>query len=143
MPSSGQFETTRAQVSGQWLSDATSGLAVAYVQLSLPKFKIETAQLKLTESLNSLGMTIAFSTGADFTGMTNQKPLYLSGVVQKAFIGVDEDGTEAAAATAVVGSGSSLPPTPIPVTFDRPFLFFVHDMTGLVLFAGQVVDPTQ
>jgi serpin B len=54
---------------------------------------------------------------------------------------VDEDGTEAAAATAVIGT-NGVPPTPIPVTLDRPFLFFVQDKTGLVLFAGQIVDPT-
>jgi serpin B len=141
LPSSGQFETVRAQLSSQWLSDATTGLASNYVQLSLPKFKITTPQLMLAESLKSLGMSIAFSDSADFTGMTDES-LYISKVIQKAFIGIDEDGTEAAAATAVIGEYASLPPTPIPMVFDRPFLFFIQDKTGLVLFAGQVVDPT-
>ena len=140
LPASGQFEATRAQVSGQWLADTTSGLATTDVRINMPKFKIETPQRRLKDSLSALGMAIAFSGSADFTGMTDE-PLLIADVIQKAFIGVDEDGTEAAAATAVIGT-LGIPPTPIPVTFDRPFMFFIQDKTGLVLFAGQVVDPT-
>jgi serpin B len=87
-------------------------------------------------------MANAFTDQADFTGMTDLKPLFISKVIQKAFIGVDEDGTEAAAATAVIGDTAGLPPQPVVVTFDRPFLFFIQDKTGLVLFSGQVVDPS-
>ena len=88
-----------------------------------------------------LGMGILFSSNADFRGMTDEA-VNIAEIAQKAFVGIDEDGTEAVAATFVSGGGG-MPPTPIPVTFDRPFLFFVQDKTGLVLFAGQVVDPTQ
>jgi serpin B len=144
LPASGQFEATRSQVSGQWLADATAGLTSVDVQLSIPKFKITTPQRKLNESLTAMGMGIALSQDtADFTGMTDEKPLYIYDVVQKAFISIDEHGTEASAATFVMGGAGSEPPTPIPVTLDRPFLFFVQDKTGPVLFAGQVVDPTQ
>ncbi len=143
LPSLGQFEATRAQVSAAWLARMTDGLTSRYIQLALPKFKIETPQLMLTEGLKAMGMASAFAQTADFSGMTDLKPLFISTVIQKAFIGVDEDGTEAAAATAVIGDTVSLPPTPIPVTVDRPFLYFIQDQTGLVLFSGQVVDPTK
>ncbi len=140
LPAAGQFEAIRSQISGQWLADATSGLSSTNVNLSLPKFEIETSQLKLKESLAALGMGLAFTGSADFSGMTDEQ-LSIADVVQKAFIGIDEDGTEAAAATAIIGLGM-IPEPPTPVTFDRPFLFFVQDKTGLVLFSGQVVDPT-
>jgi serpin B len=140
LPSAGAFEATRAQISAPWLTDITSALENTYVQVNMPKFKIETPPRPLKDSLTALGMGIVFSGNADFSGMTNEG-LSIAQVVQKAFIGVDEDGTEAAAATAVIGT-NGVPPTPIPVTLDRPFLFFVQDKTGLVLFAGQIVDPT-
>jgi serpin B len=143
LPSAGQFESTRAQVSSAWLASMTEGLNSRYVQLAFPKFKIETPQLFLSDGLKAMGMASAFAQTADFSGMTDLKPLFISNVIQKAFIGVDEDGTEAAAATAVIGETVSLPPTPIPVTVDRPFLYFIQDQTGLVLFSGQVVDPTK
>jgi serpin B len=143
LPQTGQFEATRSQISGSWISGAMAGLARTYVTLALPKFTISTAQLKLAEPLKAMGMGVAFdSMAADFSGISNDKPLYLSDVIQKAFIGVDEDGTEAAAATAVFGSGAGLPPPPTPFIIDRPFLFFIQDTTGLVVFSGQVVDPT-
>ena len=141
LPRDGQFDATRTQVSAQWVLDAKSGLASTYVSLTLPKFKVETGQMQLKDPLMSMGMQVAFSGSADFTGMTNQRPLGLAAVIQKAFVGVDEDGTEAAAATAVTGSGGAIPPTPVPFTVDRPFLFYIQDKTGLVLFTGQVVDP--
>ena len=142
LPAAGQFEATRAQISGQWLANVTAGLTSTLVAISLPKFKIATPQRKLTRSLAALGMGITLSPDtADFSGMTDDRPLYLQDVVQTAFIGADEDGTEATAATAITISGGTA--TPTAVTFDRPFLFFVQDKTGLVLFAGQVVDPTQ
>ena len=109
----------------------------------MPKFKIETPQMPLTQSLQALGMSIAFGPYADFSGISIVDPVAISRVIQKAFIGVDEDGTEAAAATAVVLDGLAIVKDPIPVAFDRPFLFFIQDKTGLALFAGHVVDPTQ
>lgn len=142
LPATGEFEATRSQISGQWLADTTSGLASTSVQLSIPKFKITTPQRRLRDSLTALGMGIAFTDAADFTAMADET-LSIFDVVQKAFIGVDEDGTEAATATAVIGRFHAVPPTPVVMTFDRPFFFFVQDKTGLVLFAGQVVDPTQ
>ena len=138
LPSSGQFEAERAQISEAWLSQMTTGISDTDVQVTIPKFGITTDQLRLKDSLAALGMSPAFSKG--FTGISNET-LFIGDVIQKAFIGVDEEGTEAAAATAVTFAGA-VPQPPVPVTIDRPFLFFIQDKTGIVLFAGQVVDPT-
>jgi serpin B len=144
LPKAGQFESVRAGVTGAWLTGATSGMTSTRVSLSLPKFTVSTVQLDLVAPLKDLGMESAFADSADFSGFASDGgPVRISKVVQKAFIGVDEAGTEAAAATAVVGDGSAIQPEPISVIFDRPFLFFIQDKTGLVLFSGHVVDPTQ
>ena len=142
LPKAGGFEATRAQISGPWLSELTSGMTSTQTALSVPKFKVETGQFRLKLPLTDLGMGIVFTGQADFSGITTAQPLTIDDVIQKAFIGVDEAGTEAAAATAVTTVGA-IPPTPTPFTVDRPFLFFVQDQTGLVLFSGQVVDPTK
>lgn len=139
LPKAGQFETIRASTTSAWLSALTSEMTSTEIQLTLPKFKIETAQIDLNDALKQLGMTAAFA-NADFSGIADTT-LVISKVVQKAFIGVDEKGTEAAAATALAMAGAI--PMPTPVSFDRPFLFFIQDKTGLVLFNGHVVDPTK
>jgi serpin B len=128
---------------GAWAA-ATSRERVA---LALPKFKVDPAEsLRLTPMLASMGLVKAFDAGAaDFTGIAPAKEqLVLSEAMHKAFIAVDEKGTEAAAATAVGMRAGAAPPTgePIPFVVDRPFLFLVRDTTsGAVLFMGRVVDP--
>ena len=109
---------------------------------SLPRFGFE-SEFNLVPSLMSLGMTDAFDgSQADFSGMSTAGDLYISGVFHQAFVAVDEIGTEAAAATAVVVSDTSAP-EPVTVVVDRPFLFVVRDRpTGAVLFLGRVVDPS-
>ena len=91
-----------------------------------------------------MGMPAAFSADADFSGMTGNRDLFISEVIHKAFVAVDEEGTEAAAATAVVVVGAeSEPPEPLVVTIDRPFVFVIRDIeTGTILFVGRVVDPS-
>lgn len=87
-------------------------------------------------------MGIALHDGADFSGMTTAEELHISDVFHKVFVEVNEEGTEAAAATAVVMARESAS-LAIEVTVDRPFLFFLRDAhTGAVLFMGRVVDPT-
>ena len=89
-----------------------------------------------------MGMPVAFSEGADFSGMTGGHDLYISEVVHKAFVSVDEAGTEAAAATAVIMKLTALPPKLVEVTVNRPFVFLDRDIeTGTILFLGRVVDP--
>jgi len=90
-------------------------------------------------------MPDAFSGSADFSGMTSNKDLFIGDVIHKAFVSVDETGTEAAAATAVVMVTSApgpKPKEPVTVTIDRPFIFLIRDIeTGAILFIGRVVNP--
>ena len=115
------------------------------VEVTLPRFKIE-SEFKLVESLEKLGMTDMFGPTADFSGMTGgiNKGIYVSEVVQKAFVEVNEEGTEAAAATAAVMMGRSRQPEPERFTCDRPFMFLIKDnLTGMILFSGHVTDPSK
>ncbi len=112
------------------------------VALTMPKFEFD-ARFSLKESLAALGMPQAFSGEADFSGMTGDRALFISEVVHKAFVAVDEKGTEAAAATAVVMLESAMPETPVEMVIDHPFLFLIRDVeTGAILFVGRVVDPS-
>ena len=108
--------------------------------VAMPRFTVS-SELELGDTLGKLGMPRAFSDDAEFPGMSAM-PLKISRVIHKAFCAVDEDGTEAAAATAVVMAEiTSVEAPPTPFAVDRSFLFFLHDDHGRVLFAGRVVDP--
>jgi serpin B len=117
----------------------------AEVDLQLPKFSTRT-HLDLIPVLEAMGMKLAFDPGAaDFSGIARQG-LYISKVAHQANIDVVEDGTTAAAVTAVVAAVATEPPAPEKVTFhvDRPFLYFVHDnRSGTVLFMGRTDDPSR
>lgn len=114
------------------------------VQLSFPKFKFE-SKLDLGQALSALGMSDAFDANlADFSGMTGARDLVISNVLQKALVEVDEKGTEAAAATAVVIGVTSAPAPEDPqiIKIDHPFLFFIRDReTNATLFMGRVLNP--
>ena len=119
------------------------------VEVRLPRFKLE-SQLDLVEPLKQLGMTDMFNVNkADFSGMTGgaNKGLFVSKVVQKAFVEVNEEGTEAAAATfadAVDYSDFHMEMEPPTFTCDRPFMFLIRDnLTGMILFSGHVTDPSK
>ena len=109
----------------------------------MPRFRLET-EFDLIPALRRLGVSEAFGDGADFSGITEAEALQISAVAHKAYIDVDEQGTEAAAATAVIMKVSAalrLPP-PVTMVVDRPFLFAIVDTaTGLPLFLGQVAQP--
>ncbi|MGC4069679.1 MAG: TrmO family methyltransferase [Polyangiaceae bacterium] len=105
LPRAGQFETVRKSVTGDVLAEATSGLVSTEVALGLPKFEITTGQLKLKGALAELGF---FDGGSELTGL-GEHPVAIAEVIQKAFIGTDEAGTEAAAATAVMTVGGNPP----------------------------------
>lgn len=107
----------------------------------LPKFEFET-DYDLNEVLIDLGMPTAFTGAADFSGMTGQKDLFIGAVLHKAFVKVDEKGTEAAAATAVVMTESSGIQRNI-FKADHPFIFLIQEIeTGNILFMGRVMDPS-
>jgi serpin B len=112
------------------------------VALTMPKFEFD-AKLGLANTLAAMGMPDAFSGSADFSGMTGERDLFISDVVHQAFVSVDEAGTEAAAATAVIMKLTSAPEPATELTVDRPFIFFIRDIeTGAILFVGRVVDPS-
>ena len=113
------------------------------LNLSLPKFHIETPSMDLIPALIANGMQSAFSDQADFSGISGDQSLYVSTVAQKAFIDVDENGTEAAAATIAVVQTKSMPGgQPLKVTIDHPFIFIIRDTsTGAILFMGTVMQP--
>jgi serpin B len=113
-------------------------------EVALPRFKL-TSQFELVPTLKKLGMTDAFSVPpADFSGMNGKLDLVISAVIHKAYVDVNEEGTEAAAATAAVVAMTGLPPAGEPVVFraDHPFVFLIrHNPTRSILFIGRLVDP--
>jgi serpin B len=118
------------------------------VEVVLPRFRLDDARIPLKDTLASLGMTRAFDRAtADFSGMANpanyEDELYISDCFHEAFVEVDEEGTEAAAATAVVmGSRGGAPQPPAAFRADHPFLFMIRDLeSGTILFLGRVNDP--
>jgi serpin B len=113
------------------------------VDVFLPRFKLET-KYSLNDSLALLGMPSAFNPSvADFSGMSGARDLYISSVIHQAFVEVNEEGTEAAAATGVVMTGMAMPMMKPLFRADHPFLFLIKDNeTGAVLFMGRVVDPS-
>jgi serpin B len=139
------------------LAATSAGLAMptdtALVQLSVPKVSFTSPTFSLATALKAMGMPIAFdSVNADFKGLCTDPPdgdnLFISDVLQKAMIAMQETGVEAAAATAVLVAGDSAveepPPVPIPMIVDRPYVLSIVDIaTGAVIFLGHIVDPTQ
>jgi serpin B len=124
------------------LAAITSSLIDTQVALALPRFGIE-SKSELATILGAMGMPTAFTDAADFSGITTAEQLAISNVIHQANIDVDEKGTEAAAATAVVMRESAIVADGVSVRLDRPFLFAVRDVpTGAILFLGRVGDPS-
>jgi len=142
LPKADRFKAFEAALKAQQVKDIVQNLKSSEVDLTMPRFKVE-SQFSLKKALASLGMPIAFSASeADFSGMDGQKDLYISDVVHKAYVNVDENGTEAAAATGVVVGTTSMPAKTYQVTLDHPFIFFIRDIqTGAILFLGRVASP--
>ena len=142
LPKADRFKAFEAALKAQQVKDIVQNLKSSEVDLTMPRFKVE-SQFNLKKALASLGMPIAFSASeADFSGMDGQKDLYISDVVHKAYVNVDENGTEAAAATGVVVGTTSMPAKTYQVTLDHPFIFFIRDIqTGAILFLGRVASP--
>ncbi len=143
LPEEGRMAEIEGALDGAFVKSLTDSLETHNVDLTMPKFSF-TQSFGLKDTLKSMGMNIPFIGGeADFTGIADPSELYISDVIHKAFVAVDEKGTEAAAATAVVVSDTSVPLDPKVVTLDRPFIFFIRDIqTGAVVFVGRVADPT-
>ena len=141
LPEAGKFEAFEETLNAQQVDAIISGLQYTEVALTMPRFEFD-SEFSLKDTLAGMGMPIAFSSGADFSGMTGNPELFISEVVHKAFVAVDEAGTEAAAATAVIMDLTAVPEPPVEVTIDRPFIFLIRDIdTGAVLFVGRVMNP--
>ncbi len=141
LPDRGGEAAVRSAVTGLGLSDILAALRPNQVDVALPRFAMRT-HTGLRDILSAMGMEIAFSPQADFSGMTRSAPLAISDVIQEAVIAVDEQGTEAAAATAVVMLERAAAPAGSVLTLDRPFYAVVYDVaTGVPLFLAHVNDP--
>ena len=142
LPAAGSFLQFENLLGGGVLQSMLASLKNDYVRLGLPKFRIESG-FSLKSTMNALGMKTAFSdTTADFSGISTKEYLRIQDIFHKSFVEIDENGTEAAAATAVVLGTTSLPPPPKIVKVDRPFLFAIVDKkTSAIVFWGRVVDP--
>ena len=143
LPDEGKFASFEASLSGQLVGSIIREIAEHEVVLSMPKFEYE-SEFGLNQALTSLGMEQAFrAEAADFSGMDGRQDLYITDVVHKAFVSVDEAGTEAAAATGVIVGTTSAPGEVVELKIDRPFIYLIRDIeTGTVLFIGRVLDPT-
>ena len=150
LPDSGTFEEFESSLDYELVTRIHEDMESREVVLAMPKFEFE-SDVDLVDTLKNMGMRDAFDgSRANFSGMDgrscmagNPRCLFLSDVIHKAFVAVDEEGTEAAAATlqiAIPMSGSALPP--VEFTVDRPFIFLIRDgATGTILFVGRVLDP--
>jgi len=123
------------------LAQLMEGLHDAELEVYLPKFKMEWGAGSLKDDLAAMGMAVAFSGDADFSGMTGRRDLFISDVVHKAFVEVNEEGTEAAAATGVIMKLTAVMETPA-FRADHPFTFLIRDnKLHRILFMGRVVNP--
>jgi serpin B len=142
LPEAGEFETFEGSLDAARVDAIVAALAHREVALKMPKFEFD-SDFSLQDPLVAMGMPDAFAEVADFSGMTGNRDLFIADVIHQAFVSVDEAGTEAAAATAVIMAELAVPAEPVEVTVDRPFVFLIRDIeTGAILFVGRVVNPS-
>ena len=143
VPDEGEFAAYEEALTAERLTSLLDDLSTKSVALTMPKFSYD-QNLSLAKTLAEMGMPDAMDAArADFSGMDGTRNLYIGNVFHKAFVAVDEAGTEAAAATAVVMMESAMPiDDAIKLTVDRPFIFLIRDTgTGALLFLGRVENP--
>jgi len=144
LPKGDDLKAVEGSLNSEKLSEWKKLLRNEKVNVYLPKFKFET-KYSMAQDLEDMGMSIAFGGDADFSGMTGEKDLFIGEVIHQAFVDVNEEGTEAAAATAVAGHrGISTPKQTKIFKVDHPFIFIIQDNeTGNIIFIGRVSDPTE
>jgi serpin B len=141
MPTRPGLAAVEAQLDEAWLGTLLLDFRIQDVRLRLPKWTFR-LPVQLGATLSGLGMPTAFTSRADLTGMSTDPSLKIDDVVHETFIGVDEKGAEAAAASAVIVRPPSVPSGP-DFFVDRPFLYVIHDRSsGVPLFIGRVHDPS-
>ena len=144
-PADGDLSALEERLDARRIDDWMAALEQREVELALPKFTLESS-FELGGTLAAMGMPDAFTPGrADFSGMVaDQRPFFIGAILHKAFVEVAEEGTEAAAATAVVMRTTAIrePLPPVVLRVDRPFLFLIRDRaSGSILFLGRVTNP--
>jgi serpin B len=142
LPEAGRFEEIEAGLDRAFVDSVRGALGEHLVAMQVPKFRYE-AELKLKPLLQQMGVEAVFEEGvADLSGIIGSPgEVWVDEAYHKAFVALDEQGTEAAAATAIVARDESAP-QPAAITLDRPFLFMIYDQpTGQILFLGRVLDP--
>ncbi|WP_437736414.1 serpin family protein [Sorangium sp. So ce1335] len=142
LPEAGTLDAFEASLDAAKVDGIVDAMSEHLVDTTMPKFKFEYT-LGLKDTLKAMGMEVAFKSGeADFTGINAGGKPFIQDVLHKAFVGVNEAGTEAAAATAVI-VGDESAPQPASLELVNPFLFFIRDnATGSILFVGRVADPS-
>ncbi len=144
VPDAGRFQNFESSLDAQKLNSIIGSMQPVAIQLAMPKFSFRST-FDMGGTLAGLGMADALDANlADFSGMTGKRDLYITKVVHRAYIAVDEKGTEAAAATGIVMGLTSIMIPDKQLTIDRPFLFVIRDVqSGQILFLGRVMDPTK
>jgi len=143
LPEAGGFDAFERTLDATAYLDIVDQLTPETLSLRLPKFRYE-LETRLDDTLKDLGMELAFDGRADFSGIHGGSavPFFIGAVVHKAFIALDEQGTEAGAATAIISVNNAA--GGLSVTVDRPFLYVIRELdTGTILFLGRVTDPTK
>jgi len=143
LPKEGDLKPLEDVLTTEQFLDWRGMLKENRVNIYLPRFKFETKYF-MADKLKNMGMQAAFSKDADFSGMTGKKDLFISDVIHQAFVEVNEEGTEAAAATAIAVSRKAMGPDKIKeFKADHPFIFIIQErITGNILFIGRVNDPS-
>ena len=143
LPDEGRFESFESELDATKYTTILDELAATSLTLHLPRFEF-TADFDLKPVLSAMGMPLAFDDEqADFSGITAAERLYVQQALHKAYVLVNEEGTEAAAAS-IFGSGAMSAPIPHELRIDRPFIFVIRDLpTGTVLFVGRVLNPLE
>jgi serpin B len=144
LPRGDDVGSLEQSLNGESLTSLKNSMEEKQVDVFMPSFKFET-KYYMAKTLKEMGMPTAFSMDADFSGMTGKKDLFISEVIHQAFVEVNEEGTEAAAATAVIMTASAvMDPPKIPVfNADHPFIYLIQEKaSGNILFMGRVSDPT-
>ena len=141
LPRKGRMGEVERGLTSTSLEARLKGAREWEVEVYLPKFKMTTGAIDVGKILQEMGMKDAFSRRADFSGMTGREDLWVSAVAHKAFVEVNEEGTEAAAATGVIMRGTAVVQIPV-FRADRPFVFMIRDnRSGSILFIGRVMNP--
>jgi len=141
LPATGEMDRLEESLTLEKMNEYREAVYSQEIDLFLPKFKFETKYF-MKDDLMAMGMPSAFGAQADFSGMTGTRDLFIGAVIHQAFIEVNEEGTEAAAATGVIMLESAMPEKPI-FRADHPFIFVIqHQETGAILFMGRVGNPS-